>query len=393
MLQTERLINALNESPAFLRKSILKLLIKQEKYDKSLTPTIKNRVALNFASSYYYSLYSPSMCAYTAYRLGLKAVGVNDYASLASSKEFKKACKVLNMPYVLGYHAECEPLFNEVKASCYTYGVPFTKIKLIEKELKLIRVEKKEYVEALVKKINSRLKKYSIFVPILEVMASSTYLQGGAVTEKHVAKILAKKIIERFKTGEEIINFLTTVLKINVASEEKDYLTLSNNKYLNEDLTRVIYNNVHVFKAGETLRDASELLSLDEITGAITAYKLRLKNFDKNFILNAISTLKGKNFNAVAFSSDALTETETNEIANLFIENDLLPIVVDRAGMPRQVIDAKPMNETLYNSAKAVIGNAVSSSVSVDDGMFRKNTISKCPSLLKRIEIFKNVTE
>ena len=240
MFQTERLINALNESPVFFRKSILKTLLKHVADDKTLVQTPKKRVALNFASKYYYSLYSPSMCAYTAYRSGLYAVGVNDYASLASAKEFSKACSVLKLPCVIGYHAECVPLFNELQASCYTYGIPLNRVKLVENDLKAIRFEKKERVEALVKKINSRLKKYSVNLSISEVTFASSYYKGGAVTEKHVANILSKKIIEKFKIGNEIINFLQTVLKITVEESEKECLVLENNKYLLEDLTRVI---------------------------------------------------------------------------------------------------------------------------------------------------------
>ena len=393
MLQTERLINALVDSPRFLRAKILKMLLKLEESDKSLVPTKKDKVVLNFASNYYYSLYSPSLCAYTAYRAGLKAVAVNDYASLSAGKEFFKACKVLGLPCSIGYHAECVPLFNEKKASCYVYGIAHNQIKNLNEELKPIREEKKQHVEALVKKINSRLKKYSINVPILEVMASSNYLKGGAVTEKHVAKVLAKKIIEKFNSGEEIVNFLSSVLKINVLDTDIDYLTLANNKYLSEDLTRVIYNNIHVFKAGETLREASELLSLDKLTGGITAYKLRLSSFDEEFIKNVAGVLKDKNFTAVAFDDAVFTNEETNKITSLFLENGLLPIAVNRMGMPRQIIKAGDMNETLYDIAKAVLGSAISASFDIGDGMFGLNTLSKCPDLKTRIELFKNVTE
>ena len=391
MFQTEKLINALNESPVFLRKHVLKLLLKSKESDSSIVSSPKNRSVLNFASKYYYSLYSPSMCAFIGYRHGVNSVAINDYASLASAKEFSDACKILNLSYALGYHAECVPLFNETQASCYTYGVPLNRVKFIEQDLKNIRVEKREHIEALVRKINSRLKKYDINLSFLEVLKSSSYLFGGAVTEKHTANILAKKLIDKLVDGEKIVEFLSTVLKISVDDAEKDFLTSKNNKFLAEDLTRVIYSNIGVFKAGETLREAEELLALDKLSGGITAYKLRFKTFNEEFFKNAAVTLKRKGFNAVAFDETSLSSTEVEKTVALFLSENLLPISVSRMGMPRQTVETTDMNETLYNSARAVIGNAISASYDVADGLFGENTIKKCQNLLKRIELFKNI--
>ena len=391
MLQTEKLINALSESPVFIRKLILKRLLKYEKVDKTLIPTPKNRIALNFASKYYYSVLSPSHCAYIAYRSGLQGASINDYASLSSAKEFVSACKVLNLPYTLGYHAECVPLFNEKQASCYTYGIPYNRIKSIEKDLAEIRSEKKDHIEALIKKINSRLKKYKINVSLLEVLASSTYFKGGAVTEKHVCNVLAKRIIELYKTGESIIDFLNTVLKIELNQTEKDCILSIDNKYLNEDVTRVIYANVGVFKAGETLREATEFFKINKTCGGITAYKLRIKSYNEEDLLNKIKVLKDKNFEAVAFDDTSLTSEDSEKVVTLLLDNDMLPIAVNRMGMPRQVLLAGNMNEKIYSSMLAVIGSSISSAFDVDDGIFGVNTLLKCPSLSKRIELFKNI--
>lgn len=393
MLQTERLINALNESFVCMRAGIIKKLLKLGETDETLVPAVKNRISLNFASDYYYSLYSPSLCAFVGYRSGLKAVGINDYASLTSAKEFSKACKILNLPHVVGYHAECVPLFNEKKASCYTYAVPLNYVKALENDLSAIREEKKDYVEALVKKINSRLKKYGIVIPIKEVTSISKYYKGGAVTEKHVAKVFADKIISTYKTGDEIINFLSSVLKMEISDDEKAFITAKQNKYTNEDLTRVIYNNLYVFKAGETLRDAEELLNINKPYGAITAYKLRIKKFDEEFLEFALKTLKNRNFEAVAFDDSTLPVEDVDKVVDYIISSGLLPIAVNRMGMPRQVVAQGDMNKKLYDSMLAVVGSAVSASFDVGDGIFGVNTLLKCPNLEKRIELFKNITE
>ncbi len=390
MLQTERLINALVDSPRFLRAKILKMLLKLEESDKSLVPTKKDKVVLNFASNYYYSLYSPSLCAYTAYRAGLKAVAVNDYASLSAGKEFFKACKVLGLPCSVGYHAECVPLFNEKKASCYVYGIAHNQIKNLNEELKPIREEKKQHVEALVKKINSRLKKYSVFISIKDVLASSLYNKGGAVTEKHVAKILSKKILEKYNE-QSLLDFLSGVLKIQVNGEDKDCLLAKNNKYLSEDLTRIIYNNIEVFKAGETLREAEEFIVINKNYGGITAYKLRIKNYDEEFLSHAVKELKKRNFEAVCFDDTSLSKEDAKKTTNFILQNGLLPIAVNRMGMPRQIIPQGETDEKLYQCMLAVVGSSISTYFDVEDGIFGVNTLLKCPELETRIDLFRKI--
>lgn len=390
MLQTERLINALTTSPKFLRTTILKMLLKIEKKDQTLISSDKKRIILNFASNYYYSLYSPTLCAFVAYRSGLSAVGINDYASLSSAKEFVKACKILNIPYSLGYHAECVPLFNEKRASCYVYGVPYNQIKKLNAELSSVREEKKDHVEALVKKINSRLKKYGICLSVKEVISSSLYHKGGAVTEKHVAKALSKKLLAAY-SGQNLIDFLANALKIETTAEEKECLLAENNKYLLEDLTRVLYNNVYVFKAGETLRDAEELITINKNYGAITAYKLRIKKFDEEFLNYAVAELKNRNFEAVCFDDTCLSEEDALKTIEFLLSKDVLPVLVDRMGMPRQVIEKGDMNEVAFDCMRAVVGSGISANFDLDDGILGVNTLLKCPSLKKRIDLFKKI--
>ena len=362
MLQTERLINALVDSPRFLRAKILKMLLKLEESDKSLVPTKKDKVVLNFASNYYYSLYSPSLCAYTAYRAGLKAVAVNDYASLSAGKEFFKACKVLGLPCSIGYHAECVPFFNEKKASCYVYGIAHNQIKNLNEE----------------------------FIPIKDVFASSLYNKGGAVTEKHVAKILSKKILEKYNE-QSLLDFLSGVLKIQVNGEDKDCLLAKNNKYLSEDLTRIIYNNIEVFKAGETLREAEEFIAINKNYGGITAYKLRIKNYDEEFLSHAVKELKKRNFEAVCFDDASLSKEDAKKTTNFILQNGLLPIAVNRMGMPRQIIPQGEMDEKLYQCMLAVVGSSISTYFDVEDGIFGVNTLLKCPELETRIDLFRKI--
>ena len=52
------------------------------------------------------------MCAYIAHRSGAFGVGICDYATLSYSQEFKKACKILNIPYACGYRVDGKSIFE-----------------------------------------------------------------------------------------------------------------------------------------------------------------------------------------------------------------------------------------------------------------------------------------
>jgi hypothetical protein len=346
---------------------------------------------VHYASKYYYSSFSPSFCAYAGYRAGNFGVGINDYASVGGFKEFKKASKILNIPYTYGYHLACEPLFKEDRAIVYGYGVSYEVSKSLNKDLEVYREKQKEVAFKYLEKVNSRLNKYKIQVTKNEVLKQSLYKKGGVLSEKHVFNVFAEKIISKYGKGKEMVDLVVKILKIDNENKELAFLLESQNTFYADDLTKILFNNRDVLAVKEDLVLASEIIKINKKYGVISSYKIKPTNFDEQGLLKACEILKEKGFNAVTFDDRKIPSDKLDALNEFFISNGLMPISLYRMGMPRQTGRHSAPPKILFETSLAVIGNAKSTAYNIEDGMFTKTTIERCSDLKTRIELFSNI--
>ncbi len=391
MFQNEKLIEFINSNNSFLKVNALKTLVKRQKADATLIPEKKDEICLHFASKYYYSSFSPSFCAYAGYRAGFYGVGINDYATLKGYKEFRKACRILKTPYIYGYHLSCQPLFNEDRAIVYGYGVCYDVSSKLDKELGEFRERQKELTFKYLEKVNSRLKKYKIQVNKTELLKQSLYSKGGVLCEKHLFNAYAEKITAQFGKGQEMIDFIVKLLKIERDDKSLAFLLASENNFYVDDLTKVLFKNRDLFGVKETLTSVDEIIKLNEKYGVISSYKIKPMKYTQTELIEVCKTLKEKGFNGVTFDDRKIPKERLNDLNEFFIANDLMPISLYRMGMPRQTGRQDKMQDVLFDTALAIIGNGISSAYSISDAMFGKTTLQNCPDLKTRIEIFKNV--
>ncbi len=391
MFYKERLIKQLNSRVGLAKRLSLKGLLKAQKHHPELIPSTKNVVPLHYFSTYYYSLYSPYLCAYDAYRCGSYAVGINDYATLNFCAEFKEACDVLKMPYVMGYHIECTPLLKEEKTVLYAYGIPHKYCKEIDCELKPLREEKLKTVTALINIINEELSCYDIEIRLKDVLKISKYKKGGTVTEKHVAKVLAENILDKFNKKNGVVNFVKSVLLIRLSENDELFIGNKSNDYQVEYLTKLLYNEYCVKKTKKFLVDYSTYLKLNASYGIISSYRIDVNNYSDSELLKALDLLKRYGFNGISFKCETLEKDRLNFILNSLIKRQMLAFDLTRLGIPGEVVKIREENPILYKFAMSLIGNAISVSYSVDDGFYGKNTVKKCEDFETRLELFTNV--
>ncbi|MBO5713723.1 MAG: hypothetical protein J6R88_05975, partial [Clostridia bacterium] len=249
MLSKEKLLEGLNAKSLSTRCKSLKKLLKLESFNSELAPVSKEIVPLHFSSNMYYSSYSPTLCAYLAHKCGCFALAVNDYATVSSYKELKKACEILKMPYACGYHVYTEPLFNEKKGVVFGYGVANLYQKALNEDLKEFRLTKLENVKKIIKRINKVLLPFNLSISEREVIDKKKVKKGGSVTEKDVAKHLAEKLVKKYGKGEELLKFLKVALRVDSCEKELPFLIETENTYFVEDLTKVIYLNYQIFQS------------------------------------------------------------------------------------------------------------------------------------------------
>ena len=389
MLNKEKLLNSLEGNGNIAKRTSLKHLLKLEKNNPELVPIQKELVPLHFTSNIYYSLYSPTMCAYFAHKSGCSAVAVNDYANLLAYKELKKACNLLSLLYACGYHVEIKPLFKEKKAVMYGYGAGVNDYKKITKALSEVCLMKKEEVLKKIKQINEEIKNYGISINEKAVLKNKLHV----TTEKDIAKNLAEILVDKFGKNEELLDFLKNALKIDSCENDLRFIKEQGNVYFIEDLAKVIYTKYAILNYKGKKPDCKRFIELNSSFGVISSYKISVKSYDEKELSNIAETLISYGFNAVTFKCSELANLETQKIIDFFINKGLLPISLYRMGLPRQHLPSGEVSNQAYLNSLAVVGNAISVNCDKDDGLFGANTVKLCSDLRKRIDVFANIVK
>ena len=205
MKNKEKLTDALNHNSLLVRRLALKELLKLEKTHQDLCPIVKDIVPLHFSSFKSYSLYSPTMCAYIAHRSGAFGVGICDYSTLSYSQEFKKACRILSLPYACGYRVDGDPIFEgQDKTVLYGLGIPVEFESYYAELFSEIQTKKMQNTLSLIEKVNANLQGQGIIVNEKQLRKEAKK-HKTIFTEKHVAKNLAENIVNTFGKGKGLV--------------------------------------------------------------------------------------------------------------------------------------------------------------------------------------------
>ncbi|MBR5439017.1 MAG: hypothetical protein IKV61_02250 [Clostridia bacterium] len=387
----ELLVKHLNSKRISTRRFCLKSLVKFQKKHNEDVPSTKNVAPLHYATNFYNSPYSPSACAYEAYRCGCYLIGINDYASLNGSEELSQAASILKMPYSIGYFVDCMPLLKEKQSALYTYGISVKYYKEIDERLKFLRQEKLRRVLTVLDEINLEIKKYGLEVSKKEVIKTSNYKKGGALTEKHIAIRLAEKICDKFSKNGGVANFIISKLLIELTDEEKLFIGSKNNNFYTTYLANILYRKYCLKKKRPLLVNASQYITVNLQYGAISSYKLDIAKYDDDELSKALDFLKKYGFGGITFDCLSVSKERLNKICNLAIEKELFVFDLYNLGLPGQMVKQREENEMLFKFATCMAGNSVATSYDVNDGIFGKNTQKKCKDMLTRISIFENI--
>lgn len=405
MLNTEKLISLLNDKRPRKRRRVFKKLIKREESEKreadkaaidgeaikSVAASAKKPfapVTLNTATSYYYSRYSPSLAAYLAHVNDVAVIGVNDYATVKGFKEFKFAADIARLKYVYGYHAEVKPLFNEDYAVVYSYAVPFSSAKELQRDLEPIRKIKYDYCKFVISEINKRLKKTKIRLSESDVIKNSEFLSGGAVTEKHVARVAAKILSEKIG-ADKAVGFLTETFKLQLTDDETRYLSDADNEYIVEDAARILGEQIRKRFKCENLSPVKSLVAINDKYGVITAYKLKIRTLDEEDLIKKCAALKGAGVSAVAFNGKYLSDEDLSRAYEIIYDNELIPIEIVRAGMVRQNVHLTSASDKQLDVAYLLVGSAITAAYGADES-FTGKSFATDSDFKKKVEVFIN---
>lgn len=417
----EQLIEELNNDHVDVRLKSLKKLKEMVDAGEIEDPQKKaHQVNNHIHTTYSFSPYSPTKAIWMAYQAGLITAGIMDHDSIMGAREFIEAGKILDISTTIGI--ECRVDFSDTplkgrrinhpdqKSTVYMaiHGVPHTKIDRVQDFFAPYREERNKRNRKMVAKLNEVLKPYDLKLDFEDdIVPISEYKNGGSITERHICFALARKLVDLYGKGENLLNFLKDNFNFEITPKIEKYLLDSENPYYEYDLLGLMKKDlVSAFYIDATAEcpDVRKVIDLTKEVQAISAYAYlgdvgvsvtgdkKSQKFEDDYLDLLFEVIKDLGFNAVTYMPTRNTMAQLKRLKALCEEYGFFQISGEDINSPRQsfICEALKKEEfhNLIDSTWALIGHEKAATKDPDRGMFSKETIKKYPDLEKRIAVY-----
>ena len=412
----QNLISRLNSEDVNDRLQSLSELV-----ESSSKPEVRENDANNHIHTIYsFSPYSPTKAAYMAYSSGLNSAGIMDHDSLSGVKEFKKACKILNIGSTSG--VEVRAKFNkgfgrinhpDQKECLYmaAHGVAERYVDDFNSYLQKFRQERNARNAKMCELITKKFSKFGIVLDFnKDVYPLSQAKDGGSITERHLLYALAVKLSERFGRTPELINFLKNDLELGVSPKIEAYLLDNENQHFLYDLLGVLKADTKFFyiDADNEMPEVDDFIKTAESFGAIPAYAYlgdvgnsvtgdkKAQKFEDDYLEDLMIELKKAGFKAIAYMPTRNTKEQLLRVQALSRKYGFFEISGEDVNSPRQKFTcealADPNYSHLIESTWALIGHEyIVNEKGIEEGMFSSKTIKEIPDLQERIKKYAEI--
>ncbi len=330
-------------------------------------------------TTYSFSPYSPTKALYMAWQNGLGTAGIMDHDSVSGALEFIEAGKIIGMPVTVG--AECRVNMENTalnglrinnpdqKSVAYSaiHGIPHQHIETFDIFFSKYRKLRNYRNLKMCRKINEIMKPYGISIDFkYDVLPISNSFEGGSVTERHILFALAKKLISKYQTPADMLNFLTGNMKLALSDKVKEQIANGDKtpefyEYdilgaLKSDLVEKIY-----IPATDECPDVSEYIDICKKTGAISAYAYlgdvgisatgdkKTQKFEDDYLDLLISELKRLEYEAITYMPSRNTKEQLSRLIALCRENGFFQISGEDINSPRQSFICKAMDDPMFS--------------------------------------------
>lgn len=387
----------------------------------SSKPEVREKDANNHIHTIYsFSPYSPTKAAYMAYTAGLTSAGIMDHDSLSGGKEFKSACKTLNIGSTCG--VEVRAKFNKGfgrmnhpdQTECIymaAHGVALKYIDEFNNYLAFFREKRNERNKKMCALITEKFKKFNITLDFeKDVLPLTKSNEGGSVTERHLLYALAVKLYKAFGQTEKLIDFIKNDLNLQINDKIKGYVLDRENPHFLYDLLGVLKADTKFFyiDADEEMPIAEEFIKKAVSFGAIPAYAYlgdvgdsvtgdkKAQKFEDDFLEDLIIEIKKAGFKAIAYMPTRNTPSQLQRLQALCKKYNLFEISGEDINSPRQKFCcealAKKEYSHLIDSTWALIGHEhIVNEKGAEYGMFSTFEEENTPNLYERIQKFAKI--
>lgn len=380
-MQDEQLVLNLKKKRRFQRLDALKKLVKSETFEAE-----KNLKAnMNFQCRTEFSGFNtnPSLSAYKLMKNGFPVHSVVDYASLSGAAELMKAEKILGGVFYVGTEVVCRGK-NKENVRMLSLGIPHGEIKPFNFELFFYRKLHNDYTDEILKKINERMKKFGITVSA----PPRTFFKTTSVEDVFIC--FANAIIEKFRTGEAITDFIVNELSVVLSEDDEKRLEDTANIFYKSDLAATLYNNYKMKLPERKAKSVSEFVSASDSHGAISSLLL---NGDEN---KAVDFAIKNKIKSITFDIDKVSpDFDAALFYDKCIAAGIIPLARMVCDYPKKKLvcefadekTAEAYRETMF----AVIGHEISSSLDIADGLFSDRSVENTPDLKDRLRLFSRI--
>ncbi|MBO5889314.1 MAG: PHP domain-containing protein [Clostridia bacterium] len=414
MLEITQKLNASNSTERLLAlEETLKIQDKK--------PNFRENDANNHIHTIYsFSPYSPTLAAYMAYSAGLTSAGIMDHDSLSGAKEFKSACKTLNLGSTCGVEvrAKFNKGFGKInhpdQSECIymaAHGVALKYVDEFNDYLAYFRQKRNERNDRMCKLITEKYSKFDISLDFeKDVAPLSRTSEGGSVTERHLLYALAIKISNRFQNRQDLIGFLKNTLELSISEKINGYLLDEENPHFLYDLVGVLKADTKFFyiDADEEMPIAEEFIKKAKSFGAIPAYAYlgdvgdsvtgdkKAQKFEDDYLEDLFVELKKAGFLAIAYMPTRNTPEQLQRLQGLCKKYGMFEISGEDINSPRQQFCCKALALKEYahliDSTWALIGHEYSvETYGIESGMFSEKSIKETPDINERIKKYAEI--
>lgn len=424
-MKLEAAMKNLNHQDKNVRLESIRRLREGIKNDELLPVNRKNECNNHVHSQYSFSPYSPSMIAWKAYRSGLSTCGIIDHESVAGCMEFREACQILGIIPTIGFEIRLnwnntslkDQMFNNPDQRSVGYfpihGVPVSKLEEIEKFLYPIRKERLARNKKMTENIDSILQNYGLNLDFQrDVIPVSKWEDKGSITERHLLYATARKLLQKYKPGQEIISFLENRLNIKLSETSKGYLEQIENPYYDFDVTNILkgfFSEYMYVRASEKEAPNVEAVIpyLSEIgciptytylgdvkTESVTGDK-KPQKFEDDILDEMMGLLKSYGMGALSYAPRRNDKEQIRMVRNLCQKYGMLEVAGEDINQPRQPFVNKELGSEIKkyfdSTTWAIIGHEKMANADLSNGFFSESTRKKYPDLAERIKVYEKI--
>ena len=398
----------------------LKRLVQDAKEGRLPLPETHSDVNNHIHTTYSFSPYSPTAAVWFSWQAGLCTCGLMDHDSIGGAEEFLEACHIVGMPGTMGL--ECRASMSDTpfgdrrlnnpdqKGCAYLtlHGVPHDKAGELNACFGKYRDLRNRRNRKMVEGINGLLRAYGIEVDFdRDVLPLSNYAAGGSVTERHLSCALAKKLLERYPAGADLISFIKNDMRLPVSGKIEGYLLDGNNPHRLYDLIGWIKAQLisrFYVDAKEELMDIRDVLDMADRIGAIASYAYlgdvgdsvtgdkKAQTFEDECLDELFPYLKEIGFKAVSYMPSRNTPAQLDRLRALCDRYQMFQISGEDINQPRQAFvcmaQRDPKFSNLYEATWALIAHEWLSTGHPEKGFFSKEAVAKIPDMKERIAAY-----